>query len=380
MNKRIVVGILLALLSLPLSACSAVNDIFSDMGYSKSETTVPIKKIYSSYSNDGSDELTENTYDYGYDVRGNRISEVSDGACVYDAQGNLVSEHEYGALAITYSYDDDNRLLREENATSGLINSYVYDESGNLVSKCEMDGFGTVTTSYSYDDNGYVSRATDVYSLENVLPNSASNYEDGDTSTTTYSYDLYGHTTMESVVYKGLDGLAYSITRTYSYAPASGLLKEESYAYDGETAFSWTKEYSYDEAGNILTETTTDHNGNTIYLSHTYTYDATGNIIVDEGESVSSSMLSTGYRGVQTYYQHSPERSSQCIKRTYDVHGNILTEETTMGTLDRITYVAYSYDDDGNLLSEEECCYDSDGNPLQNRTVTEYEYAVIEIE
>lgn len=63
-----------------------------------------------------------------------------------------------------------------------------------------------------------------------------------------------------------------------------------------------------------------------------------------------------------------------CYNYSHDIKGNILTEETTTDVVDRI------YDDDDNLISEEHCCYDSDGNLTQNRSVTDYKYAAIVIE
>lgn len=80
-------------------------------------------------------------------------------AYTYDARGNLTSISEGGVAKQTFSYDDLNQLIREDNAYSGKTYLYSYDGNGNILTKDEYSyTLGTpsgthVTKQYSYGDS-----------------------------------------------------------------------------------------------------------------------------------------------------------------------------------------------------------------------------------
>lgn len=126
--------------------------------------------IYDNYGDEG-DSLEQN---YQYDAAGNIIEHEIDTALgkeyeydedkrhqltgvydsnhspiaelIYDANGNTT---QYGPWA--YTYDAENRLIQVDKDSSGKVNEFTYDESGDRLSKIETDGTVTYYISPLYE-------------------------------------------------------------------------------------------------------------------------------------------------------------------------------------------------------------------------------------
>jgi len=204
--------------------------------------------------------------------------------------------------------------------------------------------FGTLTTTYTYDDRGNLLNATGIspfYTTEQI-----------------YTYDEND----QVLTYIQRDNKKYDPTNiaiTYTYDAQGNLLTETTTDAD----YAYQQIYTYDAQGNILTETTTV--AGCIY-QHIYTYDAQGNILTDirkttqECDGVVETTVSEAYTytydasGNQLTKRYEAQEyageSNYTVTCTYDSHGNVLT-------------YTKSYDD-GNLYVERST-YDDRGNEIQ---------------
>lgn len=84
----------------------------------------------------------------------------------YDANGNIKTIKEGGVLKATYTYDNQNQLVREDNGYTGKTVTYTYNAGGNITLKSEYAyttgnlGTPTKTYSYQYGDNNWKDKLT----------------------------------------------------------------------------------------------------------------------------------------------------------------------------------------------------------------------------
>ncbi len=77
----------------------------------------------------------------------------------YDANGNITTVNQNGAVYQTYTYDGLNQLIRHDDAVAGASYTYSYDDGGNIISKSEYDystgdlGEPVETVNYTYDSS-----------------------------------------------------------------------------------------------------------------------------------------------------------------------------------------------------------------------------------
>ncbi len=160
-------------------------------------------------------------------------------------------------------------------------NTSTYDEQGNVAKVETGSGGNTVSsTTYTYDDSGKMLTATTVTSVA--------------TTATKYTYDDRGNMTSAEVTVTGSTP-SYSLT-TYTY-------NEKDYV---------TKESSLDADGNVLS-----------YLEYSYAED-------DSSRTV-------------THFEGEGTPTGEVDLYTYDVHGNVLTQTTTLdGEVAQI--ITYEYE------------------------------------
>lgn len=74
----------------------------------------------------------------------------------YDNKGNISEIEENEILAVKYTYDDRNRLSREENILLGKDYDITYDTNGNILTKTitNRTNNATETLTYTYDTDG----------------------------------------------------------------------------------------------------------------------------------------------------------------------------------------------------------------------------------
>jgi RHS repeat-associated protein len=273
----------------------------------------------------------------------------------YDAVGNRLTLTEPDGNTTTYTFDADNRLIKEVNA-AGDTTLTAYDGVGNVTSTTApttnvtnktydaddrviqvQDGGGTVS-SYTYDGVGNELTRTD-----------------GDGNTTSTAYDAIYR------VVQVTDPLGK--TTSYTYDPVGNLLSMTdrngavtTYTYDAinrrismTDALGNTTQYQYDPVGNLIT--ITDANGHaTSYaydavnrrvketyadgLSRSYTYDFVGNVTsrTDQNGVTTTYTYSDLYFLLQRTYPISPPDIM-----TYDLSERMLTA-TRGGWLVTFTY------------------------------------------
>ncbi len=303
-------------------------------------------------------DLTFGVWNYAYDNAGNLIQSVSPNAntvnYTYDAANRNLTENWTGGAGteVTYGYDtcfNGVTKLCSVTMLSGANTIYKYDSNGNVTWDAKTIGTGgTFTTQYKYNrqanlvtilypnaggvqyvygNGGQIAKVqhnesgggySDVVSNFNYSPTGQPtiiNYANGVTTTNTYDAShLYRLATKTSIN----GGSTHLQDTTYSYDPDGNITNlVDASGTDG----SKTVAYTYDDLNRLLSATATGVAVGTTPYTHTYTYDAIGNITnrSDVGAYVYSG---TGYANphAATKINGGP--------LTYDNDGNELTDST----------------------------------------------------
>ena len=376
-----------------LSAISTASGTDYSFTYGVFDLTSAVKVgsrtlISHSYTNDQNRRLSRSVYgngdavSYSYDSFG-RSTSVTYGdtgstvSYAYDANSNLgqLTDGISGRVN-RYSYDFLDRLMRYEESGDGYSNivQWGYDDENNLSSQTQTLNGTTYTSTYAYDKDNRLTKATegtisanytyDSFSRMTGLTakngstsvvNTAVTYVDPSSSATstqvktwnngkaayTYTYDNKGNIT--SITGGGQEF-------EYRYDKYGRLISAEDYP----GGYVWT--YTYDDGGNITQRGLTDYhnnkNPNSILATYTYgdanwpdlltafngksiTYDAIGNPLSD---------------GTWTYaWQHgrqlaSMSKSGSSITYGYNANGKRISK-TVNGT-------TYNYSYLGDQLTE----------------------------
>lgn len=252
-------------------------------------------------------QLTTYTYDINHRVETITYDDGAEESFTYDAVGNRRSAtNSWGTTY--YDYDAMNRLEREEQP-NGAILEYGYDKAGNKTSlTTTINGISTTVT-YTYDDLNRLASVTDAefntttYTYDSVGNRDSVSYPNG--VTTSYEYDVLNRLkALETVDSNNV------IQDRFDYTLTPSGRRERIDEADGRVT-----EYVYDDLYRLTHETITDPvNGN--YVAE-YQYDKVGNrsySIID---------------GVHTQYDYDfNDRLTQQggVHYTYDDNGNTLTE------------------------------------------------------
>lgn len=272
------------------------------------------------------------TTSYGYDLN-QRLTQVTygDGTTeryTYDAVGNrLTATTPEGTTR--YSYDAQNRLV-EEIQPDGSVLSYGYDAAGNRTQLDVSAGGSTTSTSYSFDALNRLEVVADsqgqtLYTYDAVGNRESVSYPSG--NVTLYDYDALNRLTRLTTT-----DAADQILADYAYTlDPTGRRSQVQEAHNGRTT-----SYSYDELYRLTKETVTDPvNGN---YSAEYQFDKVGN------------RTYSIINGVHTAYSvDNNDRLTQQggVSYSYDANGNTLTE-TEDGQVTR-----YHYDARNKLIEVE---------------------------
>lgn len=281
----------------------------------------------------GTNVTTNSVIGYNYDKNGN-ISSVS------EMTGEILGYNYDVETRIIYTYDDLNRLIREDNFWANASYTYTYDAGGNITSKKTYDftwytlGTPTATSNYTYGDSNWKDKVTSVNA--------------GDEEEIPFTYDEMGNMEFGSGFYftwqKGSQLKTASfmglVTSSFKYN-SSGLRTEKTTSrYIGGT--SKTTKYTY--AGNLLMSQTDGTN------TLDFAYDPNGQ------------MLGVKYNGVNYYYMRSLQGDVTAIynsngdivaKYVYDAWGNVVSvtdangnavSSDHIGNVNPIRYRGYYYD------------------------------------
>ena len=309
------------------------------------------------------------TTTYKYNDVGAKIQEKFD---IYEfnyiPHGELESVKVSGKTKVSYSYDDENKLLSESYANGDTVR-YEYDDNGNLARQYHNDDTSPYVT-YSYNTNNELTQkinsdtglkyvygennSVSVYKIsDNTLVQSytedvtEANEENGIEAKTdvTESHfgDTYSYTTKDnSISYQyGDNSLTFSAKSNDKSQTVSDSVK-----LNGTTAVE--SKYSYDENGNVLTKSY----GKSTSIANTY--------------DSKNRITSTAYAGKTTNYTY--DSNGQLVSAnddtyTYDIRGNI-TSKTESGTTATFNYSNSSWKDELTAVNGTPLTYDESGNVL----------------
>jgi len=336
-------------------------------------------------SNDNLTKITDpkgNVVNYSYDAYG-QCTSFTDARgkktlFTYDGYGNLASSKDPSGNTTNYTHDAAGRPTGLTDA-NGNASSYTYDKLDRLTQATYTDG----SVTYSYDGSN-LKRVTNKNGMTTTFfydgADRLTKFIDENGNTIQYAYDNVGN--LASITYP--DGKAV----TYTYDAEDRMTKVTDWLNNSTS-------YTYDPAGNLasisypngattsltydkldrLTAISTKKSDTTLIASHTYTYNALGNIA---GATVQQPLAPVfSGRGVTTYTYNSDNQLMATNNTTYQYDDNGNLTEKTSGT----TTTTFSYDpenrltqfrSDGNLTSY---AYDALGNRLEktaNSAVTGY--------
>jgi RHS repeat-associated protein len=264
--------------------------------------------------------LTEpdgNTTTYTYDADNRLIKEVNAAddttLTTYDGVGNIVSVTAPTTNVTTNTYDADDRVILVQDG-GGTVANYTYDPVGNRLTR--TDGNGN-TTSITYDA---------IYRVIQVI--------DPLGHATSYAYDPVGNllsTTDRNgeVTAYTYDAINRRISMTDGLGNASGVDHITQYQYDPvgnlinvTDANGHATTYAYDADNRLIKECYPDG------LCRSYTYDCIGNVTsrIDQNENITNYTYSDLYFLLRRDYPTPPDSPvSPSDIMTYDLSGRMLT-------------------------------------------------------
>jgi RHS repeat-associated protein len=285
------------------------------------------------------------TFTYTFDNL-DRVTRVdaSDGSwfkLTYDNDGNITKREDNSGNVTNYTNDPLNRRLTE-GFPGSVTTTYTYDDNGNL--KTIADASGTVT--YGYDE---INRVTSI-----VSPTASGS----STDTVSYGYVQDGSavTHTETITFPGGATENFTLnqsgrlTKVETKSNGGTVLSRRTYTYDLSPLHTGKVQTMTDLAGNTTTYTYTDtttgddvgrlwkavtrNSGGTITTQYDYTYDPAGNrttrVKTDSGGTTTTTykynndnQLCWAYTGTSANTCGSPPSGATTF--TYDANGNQLT-------------------------------------------------------
>ena len=334
-----------------LSAISTASGTDYSFTYGVFDLTSAVKVgsrtlISHSYTNDQNRRLSRSVYgngdavSYSYDSFG-RTTAVTYGdtgstvSYTYDANSNLgqLTDGISGRVN-RYSYDFLDRLMRYEESGDGYSNivQWGYDDENNLSSQTQTLNGTTYTSTYAYDKDNRLTKATEGAISAN------------------YAYDSFSRMSLFINAYDGDNTLTTSIGyRNPSSTSTSSQVSTWKVHPYGRTTYLYNGSYTYDTRGNILTVSDGTY-------TNSYHYDEFDRLVREDHEA-----------------------SGKTWVYTYDDGGNILSKKEyayTTGALGTVrSTISYSYNNSEwrDLLTAyngKSITYDAIGNPLSDGTWT----------
>jgi RHS repeat-associated protein len=325
-------------------------------------------------SYDGRDNLSNvnnangvNAASYVQDHADQTVQEtlVSDTTNVtYDAAHRPVSGVTPRGITITYTYDNDNRLLSRVSSDGTVKVSYTYDALGRRTSMVDLVG----TTTYAYDLANRLLSKTQYGKTVAYVYDAASRLTSRTDAAGVATVNKYDKADRLVKAVMGSMSVAFTYdaaSRVTTKAFSNGLSCAMTYDNDNRVlSMTWTGgachadgsnttyAYGYDAVGNRVSDTETD--GRQTRLAWTYTVDALNRLVSASlnGSSITNwsidavgNILSEATGPVQRV-----ERWGGC-----DGFGGTQTDTFAVNAKDQVTAVdgaALTWDADGNLLTK----------------------------
>ena len=320
------------------------------------------------YPEDTAATRTEYTYDAMYRMA-SAAADTDTGlnmSVSYTYTNDLLTQIETPTTDYNFTYGDFSLRESVKIGTQNLA-TYDYTDDGNFYLESLDYGNGD-SVNYTYDDKGRVTEIT--YEDEDEVTYQYDNdgalavVEDSATDMTTrYYYDFLGRMMKYT---ETADGYSHSVEYVYDSVNnlttqveiINGVTHTTSYTYDqhnrlaSKTTDGVAVVYTYDDFGRVVTQAT--KNGDTTVLTESYTYTANSSQIATYTTTIGGSSVTYSY--------------------TYDDNGNILSENKDGFVTD------YIYDSQNQLLEERNegaerlwtWSYDNAGNILDRKI---YDYA-----
>jgi len=279
----------------------------------------------------------------------------------YDEMGNISKVYENGDLTARYTYDQLNRLAREDNKEIGKTYLYTYDNNGNILTKRtlgftlkekeEIEELSSEMKQYTYEGDKLLSYGTEAFTYDElgnptVYRNRALTWEkgrqlktikNGSGTTTTFVYDGQGRRNSKQT------GSEAEIV--FTYGSDGRLLRQRNSIGSVEMKFI------YDEKGLIGVD----------YQGECYTYrkDILGNIL---GILDKNGKLVVRYR-----YDAWGKHKTECLDKVdgkevfKEISGSISEEYLrykTFATNNPFRYRSYYYDTETGLYFLQTRYYD----------------------
>lgn len=287
------------------------------------------------------------TVTYQYDYRGNLTSMIDQhgtSTFIFDKYDRMTKSTDPNNRSLEYVYDNADNITQIKYPDNKLV-QYTYDNNNRMLT---IKDWNNKTTTYTYNSNGTLATRT--------YPNNLVTY---------YTYDNANRiTTLEHKVgstSKAKFALARSSVGNIIYATQSGSLVS-----------AQTNPYTYDKLGQLTNATLYDPNED----KYKYVYDAVGNIITYNNDSISDKN--------NVYDADDKLITFENETQTYDNNGN-LTRKFTNQT-DNLSYDyenrlinhngnTYKYDGLGNRIfaSNPNFQYINDINSPLARTMADYD-------
>lgn len=296
------------------------------------------------------------TTTYKYNDVGAKIQEKFD---IYEfnyiPHGELESVKISGKTKVSYSYNDENKLLSESYANGDSVR-YEYDDNGNLARQYHNDDTSPYVT-YSYNtDNELTKKVNHDTGLKYIYGenNSVEVYRlSDDTLVQSYTEDVT-EANEENGIEAKTDVTESHFGDTYSYTTKNDSI---SYQY-GDNSLTFSAK-SNDKSQTV--SDSVNFNGETSLKSN-YTYDDNSNVTVKKLEyskreyitveheyDSQNRITATGYYGIDDYYK-------------YDKNGQLIYADNY---LDDCTST-FSYDSRGNILKVDKYKYNDENHTLDN--------------
>ncbi len=268
--------------------------------------------------------ITSHTYDKYGNVLSTAINDKVIEEKAYDQYGRVVQTTQLNNIVFT-TYDTHDRILKEENKTTGLITNNEYDKYSNVIKTYDN---GEKEETYIYDDYNQLVSSTDAY---------------GRTSTNVY--DKYGQ-----VIEKVNEANEKTLTQYDKYgniiSETDHLGLKTQYQYD--LLQRKTKEivnnektltYTYDAKGQLLK--THDSSTNTVTSN---TYDAVGNVLTstDALNHQTTYVYDAKNREIKT-----TDALGNSTSKVYDIYDHVIKETDALGNSKQTKYDVF-----GNVIRE----------------------------
>ena len=282
-------------------------------------------------------------------------------------------------LGVDVKWDGDTNTIYLGEAKYFAQSKVTYSDGTRVVHTYDEDGcLLTYESRYTIDDVESCDRTVNTYNSQHQKVKSVDEYDGVVSSTTTYTYNAKGQLVSEKTDYSDSGVSEVQYTRD-----ASGNCIKKIELSDGELA--WCTTSTYDAKGNLIKSVETDSEG-VVVQTETYAYNSDGKLTkyTLEGDGFRNTETNTydknGYliKNVLEYGGNTGPREVHTTVYTNDADGNHIktnySEKYADGSGYSVVYT-YTYDKGNKMLTESASyyttyyTYDNYGNLISEETV-----------